>query len=150
MRSLVIAAMSAMLILPGCGDIKAREAKLRNSSAPVDPFPKAGGYHVTQDRGGGGSPLRSEVDRWLHVSNRAAFEKFFARDDGSNCRDRQIEIAGGQFSVSMTCDAPDGDIHNLGIQRHGSYSADSIDVSTETMLWGMPIRETSAYRLIGS
>lgn len=105
-------------------------------------FPRAGMYDVVHERPGG----REESSVWVDASNRQAFEAMFARDDGSNCRDRQVTIENGSFNVSMTCDAPDGDIHNIAIRRDGSYSEDSITITTETTLWGSPIRETTTYQ----
>jgi hypothetical protein len=83
---------------------------------------------------------------WVDASSRIAFDALVAPPDGSNCRDRQVSIGGGAFSIRMTCDAPDGDIHNIVIQRSGSYSESAIQMTTDTILWGHPIRETASYR----
>ena len=58
-----------------------------------------------------------------------------------------MRIDEGSFSVTMTCDAPDGDIHNIRLTRHGSYSEDSIDMQDETSFWGMAMQESRSYRL---
>ncbi|MBV9930566.1 MAG: hypothetical protein JO013_06455 [Alphaproteobacteria bacterium] len=106
-------------------------------------FPKAGRYAVASERNG-----RSETsDTYVDASTRAKFEAMVAHDDGTRCRDRQVTIGAGAFSVSMTCDAYDGDIHNIGIERRGTYSERSFEMVSTTRLWGMPIVEKATYRL---
>ena len=146
MRGLVVTVLGAALA--GCGNLPQSSGTAEAGSSGADRFPKKGQYHIVRDRISGDELKRVESDRWIDVSNRQAFEEFVARDDGSNCRDRQVDIGGGSFSVKMTCDAPDGDIHNIGIERQGSYSKDSIDIEVQTTLWGMPFRETASYRFI--
>ncbi|MFL6726794.1 MAG: hypothetical protein ACJ8FS_09810 [Sphingomicrobium sp.] len=134
--------------LAGCGGAGQSGNQSNITDPPGDVFPAKGNYHLVHDRTqGNGQMAREESDTSLDVSTRAAFEQFIAKPDGSNCRDVQVDVGGGSFSVRMTCDAPDGDIHNIGIERHGSYSKDSIDASEETTLWGMSIRDSVSYRL---
>lgn len=110
-------------------------------------FPKRGMYHIIRDRFESGHQVREETDMSVDASYRVAFEELVAGPDGTNCRDRQVAIGDGHFRVRMTCDAHDGDIHNIGIEREGSYAADRIDMTIVTTLWGMPIRENRSYRL---
>lgn len=135
-----------MIALGGCDKLPQAQARTHPAAAASGEFPKAGNYHVIRDRSEGGQLKRDESDRWIDASNREAFEELVAQGS-SNCRDRQVEIGGGSFSVRMICDAPDGDIHNIGMESHGSYSPDSIDITSDTTLWGMQIRETASYRL---
>lgn len=141
----LLAAALLGLALGGCD--KLPQARERAVAAASSEFPKAGEYHIIHDRDERGELKRDESDQFLDVSDRGKFADQLARDDGTNCRDRQVTIGGGSFSVHMICDAPDGDIHNIGLDRRGTYSTDSIDVATETTLWGMPFRETYSYRL---
>lgn len=135
------------MALAGCDKLPKAEARERPATARASSeFPKAGDYHIIRDRDEGGQMKREEVDMWVDASNREALEELVAQGS-SRCRDRQVEIGGGSFSVRMTCDAPDGDIHNIGMESHGSYSPDSIDINSETTLWGMHIRESASYRL---
>jgi hypothetical protein len=122
------------------------EAQREATTVPADNFPKAGDYHMIRDVNEGGQQKRVETDIWIDASNRVAFEKLIARGT-SNCSDREVEIADGEFSARMTCDAPDGDIHNIGLEAHGTYSKDSIDIFSTTTLWGTPITDTTSYRL---
>lgn len=139
MKALLLLA-GAGAMLGGCGD-ESPTSPMRAKAAAG--FPKAGIYDIVRD-----SPSRrEETDKWVDASNRAAFETVVAGGDGSNCRDRQITIGGGTFSVRMTCDTHEGEIRGIGIERFGSYSESSIDITTETTLWGTPIRETAIYRL---
>jgi hypothetical protein len=136
--------------LAACNQAEAVSGK--HSSAgktPDDIFPKSGNYHVIHDGIGAAGENREESDTWLDVSDRDKFKEQFVRDGGSRCRDQSVELGGGSFSVKMTCDAPDGDIHNIGMESHGTYSRDSIDVTNDVTLWGSPMRETYSYRLIG-
>lgn len=153
MRNLFIPA-ALILALAGCGKASQKPGAQENEAggnasasagarASAGAFPAAGEYDITRDSGG----RREESRMWLDVSNAQAFEAMFARDDGGNCRDRQVSVGAGSFNVRMTCDAPDGDIHNVGIQRIGHYTPTSIDVTTDTILWGHPMRETTMYRL---
>ncbi|QAY75611.1 hypothetical protein [Sphingosinicella sp. BN140058] len=105
-------------------------------------FPKAGQYDIVRE----GSQRSDKIDMWVDASNRQAFEELVARDDG-DCRDKSVSIGGGSFSVRMTCDTPDGDIRNIPIERHGSYSENFIEIEAITRLWRTPIRETARYRL---
>lgn len=147
--------LSAVLILAlcGCDDLARLAAKRRNSaagngtesaaaSARSSGFPRAGLYDIVHESMG----RREASDMWVDASTPQGFEALVASNDGSNCRDRHVSIGGGAFSVSMTCDAPDGDIHNIRSQRSGSYSENSIEIRSETILWGSPIRETTSYR----
>jgi hypothetical protein len=119
------------------------------ASADTSGFPKAGNYHVVHDSGAGAHTERKETDMWVDASDAGKFEELIAGQSSGNCRDRNVRIDKGSFSVSMTCDAPDGDIHNIRMERHGSYSEDSIDIQDETSFWGMSMRESRSYRLKG-
>ena len=118
-------------------------------SADTTGFPTAGDYHIVHDSGAGGQSKREEGDMWVDASDADKFEELIAGQSSGNCRDRNVRIDKGSFSVSMTCDAPDGDIHNIRMERHGSYSEDSIDIQDETSFWGMSMRESRSYRLKG-
>lgn len=145
MRLLAMAAVT--VALAGCDKLPKAGAPEGAAAAASSEFPKAGEYHVVHDIVQGSETKREESDQSLDVSDRGKFADQLAHDDGTNCRDKQVTIRDGSFSVHMVCDAPDGDIHNIGLDRRGTYSADSIDVTTETTLWGMPFRESHSYRL---
>jgi hypothetical protein len=140
-RSLLI----LILALAGCGKAPQAPAAEANGSAgaAASAFPQAGEYDIVRDSAG----RREESRMRLDVSDPQAFEALVAGGDGSNCRDRQFSMSGGSFNARITCDAPDGDIHNIVIQRMGHYTATSIDITTDTFLWGRPFRETAMYRL---
>jgi hypothetical protein len=144
MRSLVVTVLGAALA--GCGNQPQTNGTADAGLSGADPFPKKGQYHIVRDGNSGGELKRVESDKWIDASNRQAFEELVVGGNGSNCRDRQVKISNGSFSVKMTCDAPDGDIHNIGVQRRGTYSIDSIDMADEITLWGMPFQETARYR----
>ena len=146
MRRVIIVSLASTLV--ACG--KAPQAAAEQQTRPPSEFPAKGDYHIIRDRTEGGQLKRSESDMWIDASDREAFEELVARDGGSRCRDRQVEIGGGSFSVRVTCDAPDGDIHNIRMESHGSYTKDSIDIDSETSFWGLSIRESASYRLKGS
>lgn len=141
--------IAAMALLAGCDEMPAgKHNKAAPAASAADAgFPEAGKYHVVHDTGEGSDSKREESDTSLDVSDRGKFVDKIAKDDGSNCRDKQVTIGGGSFSVHMVCDAPDGDIHNIALDRRGTYSPDSIDMTTDTQFWGTLIRETSSYRL---
>lgn len=146
MRGFLVISLSLALV--ACGKApQAAAPEQRSPSTPKSEFPAKGDYHITRDRTEGGQLKRTESDMWIDASNREAFEELVARDEGSRCRDRQVDIGEGSFSVRMTCDAPDGDIHNIRMEAHGSYSKDSIDIDSETSFWGLSIRESASYRL---
>ena len=148
MRLLLVISLGT--VSASCDKVPQAAARQERAAPGESEFPRAGNYHIIRDRTEGGALKREEVDRRVDVSNRAAFEELVARDGGSDCRDRQVDIGGGSFSVRMTCDAPDGDIHNIRMEAHGSYSKDSIEIASETSFWGMAIRESANYRLKGS
>jgi hypothetical protein len=106
-------------------------------------FPKAGTYTVVTDRFG----HLSESKVLVQASSRSAFENLVAGNFGSRCSNRQVSIGGGSFKVSITCGTPDGDINNVVLERHGTYTPNSIEIVSTTKLWGVPMVETSTYRL---
>lgn len=153
MRTLALSS-AVILMLCGCDDLARLSAQRNEASASSGPaatearpssggFPHAGTYDIVRDTMG----RREASNMWVDASNPEAFEMLVARPDGSNCRDRQVSIGGGSFTVRMTCDAPDGDIHNIAIQRSGSYSERSIQMTSETRFWSYTIRETASYQL---
>lgn len=140
-RLLLLAALAATL---GACESRPQPGVAKGEAETAsDGFPKVGTYDVIVE----GPEGTKESRIFLEVSNRAAFEEHFARSDGSRCRDRQVKVGGGSFSIKMTCDAPDGDIHNIGLESFGRYSESSIDMTTETTLWGRPFQEHSSFRL---
>ena len=141
MRAILAAGLGAALA--GCGAPSSAPAVAETAGQG---FPRAGAYDVVVERHDG---LERSDDR-IEVATRSEFEKLVAKEDGANCRDRQVEIGGGSFRVRMVCDAPDGDIHNIGLERFGTYTETSIDMTEETTLWGgEPIRELVTSRLRG-
>jgi hypothetical protein len=146
---LILLAGSA-LCLSGCDEAlrsiaahKETEATGAPAEASTGGFPRAGLYDIVHETPDG---RREPTNRWVDAASPKAFEELVAADDGSNCRDRMVTIGHGTFSVRMTCDAPDGDLHNIGIQRYGSYTERSIDETIETNLMGHFIREMRTYR----
>jgi hypothetical protein len=150
----LISPAALILALAGCGKASHQPAAQETGPAGnasgsaaartgAGAFPQAGAYDIVRDIAG----RREESRMWVDASDPQAFEAMVGRAGGSNCRDRQVSVSSGAFNVRMTCDAPDGDIHNIVIQRQGHYTATSIDITTDTILWGHPIRETEMYRL---
>jgi hypothetical protein len=111
------------------------------------PFPQEGNYHVVHEATQGGESKSEEYEVTLDVSDEVKFAGQLAKDEGTHCRDKQMAIRKGSFEMRMTCDAPDGDIHNIEISRQGTYTKDSIDITADTTLWGQTFRETYSYRL---
>ena len=124
-----------------------RDGGSTETQADTTGFPKAGDYHIVHDMGQGAHIERRETDMWVDASDASKFEELIAGQSSGNCRDREVHIDSGRFSVAMTCDAPDGDIHNIRMERHGSYSENSIDIVDEMTMWGMSMRESRNYRL---
>ena len=136
----------AALLLAGCTQSGASEPGSGSTGASSDKFPVPGMYHVIVDSGNDVSH-RDESDRRVDAGDRESFERMIVGSGGANCRDRKVEIGGGKFSASMTCDAPDGDIHDVGLEAHGTYSHNSIEMTSDTILWGMRMHETRSYSL---
>lgn len=134
-RSEALAAALALSFLT-CGPAHAGQ-----EGAPG--FPRAGTYDVVWHS----RILHDESRIRVDASDRRAFEALVARDSGTNCRDRQVSIGQGTFSVRMTCDAPDRDFRNIPIVRFGYYTESSIDLTEDITLMGQQIRRTASYRL---
>ncbi|MEQ7874722.1 hypothetical protein ABDK56_12035 [Sphingomonas sp. ASV193] len=120
-----------------------------SSPSASDNFPVAGTYHVTHEVDQDNSTHSDEFDTDIDVSTREKLEAAVGQEKGSHCHDKHVEIGEGQFTVRMLCDAPDGDIHNIVTDRHGSFSRDSIEITEDTTLWGISSRESYSYRLKG-
>ena len=141
-----IAAIAVIATLVSCNKPRAAQSHAGES----DPFPQKGDYHVVHEMTQAGDTKREEYDVSLDLSDLGKFSKRLSKDDGTNCRDKQVSVGGGSFGVRMTCDAPDGDIHNIAITRQGTYSKDSIDMTMDMTVWGIQSRETFAFRLKAS
>lgn len=105
-------------------------------------FPEAATYNL--EKTGAGGRTFGDIG-FVDASSREKFEALVAANAGSNCRDKRVSIGADTFDVAMTCDASDGDIHNISIHRHGSYSKRSIKIEETMSLWGQPIHETRMY-----
>ena len=140
MRGVLLIMLGAMLA--GCAESGPQDG---NTTAEAgETFPVPGNYHRTSDRTSDGQTQRMESDGPLDASTRQLFERLVAGADISSCRDREVDIGGGSFSVRMTCDGPRGS--DVAINRRGSYSKDSIDITYETMMDGAATQETVSYR----
>jgi FlaG/FlaF family flagellin (archaellin) len=146
MRAHIATVIAVIVALGGCNNPGPAQA----DTDPGNAFPQKGKYHVVHDAVQGNDSKRDEFDVELDVSDRDKFAGQLAKDDGTNCRDKQVSIGNGSFSVHMICDAPDGDIHNISVDRQGSFSKDSIDATTQTTLWGVSSQESFRYRLKAS
>ena len=135
--------------LAGCGDFAPSAAPGNaGGEAVADGFPAKGQYRMVRDRTEGSGELRRlEMDVAVDASTRDSFELLVAGVETGSCRDRKVDIGNGSFSVKMTCDGPAGDVL---VERNGSYSSDSIDMSGDTDMGGMPVRESVSYRLKSS
>lgn len=146
MRLYLMAVLAAALA--GCGDQSPSAVPANDAAAAGEIFPVKGQYHMVRDHGEGGAQLRRlEMDVPLDASTREAFELVVAGADVGSCRERRVDIGKGSFSVKMTCDGPSGDVT---IERHGSYSRDSMDMSSDTAMGGVTSRESVSYRLKAS
>jgi len=47
----------------------------------------------------------------------------------------------------MLCDAPDGDFHNISVDRFGSFSPSSFEMTTQLTLLGTSFQETYSAHL---
>jgi hypothetical protein len=139
--------MLIMLVttLAGCGQAVPQAGDKPAVADAGETFPVQGNYHRISDRTRNGETQRMETDGPLDVSTRETFEREVAGVDTGTCRDREVAIGGGSFSVRMTCNGPHGG--DVAINRQGSYSKDSLDVTYETMLDGAATQETVSYRL---
>lgn len=140
----------AMLImlgatLAGCGETIPQAGNTPTGADVGETFPVQGNYHRTSDRTGNGETQRMETDGPLDASTRELFERLVAGPDAGKCRDREVDIGGGSFSVRMTCNGPYGS--DVAINRQGSYSKDSLDITYETMMDAAATQETVSYRL---
>ena len=116
--------------------------------APADnPFPQKGNYHVIHQVVQGIEGKTDEFDSEMGGFDRQTFESELAKDAGSNCRDKQVSIGNGSFNVHMTCSTPDGDFNNISVERQGSFSRDSIEVTTQTTLLGVSSQESFSAHL---
>lgn len=152
MAPVLALAMLSLVALSACDLSKFRRqaadetAGTQSSEQTAEPgFPVAGDYDVVTTSEMDGK--REESETFLDVSTAAKFEKKFAMKDGSNCREQQWSLSAGNFHSSAVCDAPDGDIHNIGGDVIGSFDEGRIDLTATTTLWGAPIREMVSYRL---
>lgn len=109
----------------------------------VQGFPIAGTYDVNQEHGG----KRQQFSQRLDASNPEDFQRQFIDKPRSRCRDRQVSISNGSFRFAETCDAPDGDIHNIRKVVVGHFSNEAISLSMEMTFWQQTIRTTQNYRL---
>ena len=142
-----VGAMAAILAaaLSGCGEIGAAPGDRADAADSGEKFPVKGEYHRTSDRTVGGQLQRLETDGPLAASTREEFEQLVAGTDIDSCRDRQVDIGSGSFSVKMTCDGGSYGEYTLG--RQGSYSKNSIDMTYERTSDGTTATETVSYRL---
>jgi hypothetical protein len=115
-----------------------------------NPFPRKGNYHVVHQVVEGNQSKSEEADSEIDVSDREKLEKELVKDAGSNCRDKQVSIGQGSFNVHMTCSTPDGDFNHISVDRQGTYSRNSIDVTTQSTLLGISSQESYSARLKGS
>jgi hypothetical protein len=112
------------------------------SGVNVSGFPKTGMYDVIREHGDD----VKESSMYIDASNPQAFEHLVAPKD-SNCSEREVSIENGQFSVRMVCDTGDGDITGIPMEAYGTYSENSIEMTSQTSLYGTDIVETATYRL---
>ena len=138
-------AFGLAVTLMSCSKPAATDVDVVGSS----PFPQKGNYHVTHDIVQGNESTHEESDYEIDGFDREQFEKEIAKDDGagSNCRDKDVSVGDGTFRVQVTCGTPDGDFRNIRVDRYGSFSRDSFDVTTETTLLGVSYKESYSARL---
>ncbi|MCE7797092.1 hypothetical protein LWE61_11035 [Sphingobium sufflavum] len=110
----------------------------------ADGFPERGMYEMTVQTSKG--VTRSKIR--LEAASRETFENAFAGRQRGACRERRITITQGAFSFSQICDAPDGDIHNLGLKSEGTFSSKAVNIVSQMTLWGQPIAERRTYRFL--
>lgn len=110
-------------------------------------FPKAGTYHIITEVSRGSESTREEKDKFIDASDQRRLESYIASGDGAVCRNVQVDIGGGEFEVSMTCDAPEYRIRNMKIKRRGTYSKDSIKIAAETIIDGTTTHLNRSYQL---
>ena len=134
--------------LAGCGETTPQAANKAAVADASETFPVWGNYHRISDRTSNGETQRMETDGPLEASTRESFEKLVAGAEVDTCRNREVDIGGGSFSVRMTCNGPNGS--DVAVSRHGTYSKDSIDITFETMMDGAASQETVSYRLTSS
>jgi hypothetical protein len=136
MRALVILTLAAGVIAVCISGL------LGHITSAANAFPQAGTYDLVKESLAG----RTSVPIPLDASTPARFEELIAEDAGSSCRNKKVSIRPGEFEVTMICDAPDGDIRNIIINKSGTYSKNTIIMQETMYLWGRPIRTTSTYR----
>ena len=142
-RVMVVATIVA---LASCG----KQADVKSGVNSSDTFPQRGTYHVVHEVVHGSDSKTDEFDTELGGFDRTMLEAEIAKDVGSKCRDKQISIGESSFNVRMTCSAPDGDFNHIEVERDGSFSKDSFQMTTRSTLMGYSEQESFRARLKAS
>ena len=75
-------------------------------------------------------------------------EKIFV-PDSDRCTQQEAKAANGNFSATMTCKMPEYSDSDVVFEVHGSYDPDGADLSGETSVDGVTLRETRTFRRRG-
>lgn len=119
----------------------------KDDATANSPFPQKGTYHVVHVRVQGNESQRDESESEVDVVDREKLEAELSKDAGSNCHDKQVSIGDHSFAAHMLCDAPDGDFHNISVDRFGSFSPSSFEMTTQSTLLGTSFQETYSAHL---
>ena len=119
----------------------------KDDAAAASPFPQKGTYHFVHQVIQGNESTQDEGDSEIDTLDREKLEAEISKDAGSNCHDKQVSIGDGSFSVHMLCDAPDGDFHNINVDRSGTFSTNSIEMTTQSNLLGTSYQESYSAHL---
>lgn len=136
MRRMIVVAVLA--VSASCN----KPAAVQSDVTASDKLPQRGNYHVVHEVVQGNESKTDEFDTELGGFDRQTLETEILKDAGSKCRDKQVSIDDGSFNVRMTCSAPDGDFNNIDVERQGSFSKNSLEVTTRSTLMGTSYQES--------
>ena len=135
MRRVIVVAVLA--VSASCNKPSAVE-----SNVTSDNFPQPGTYHVVHDVVHGTDSQTDESDVEMAGFDRTMLETEIAKDVGGKCRDKQVSIGDSSFNVRMTCSTPDGDFNHIAVERDGSFSKDSFEMTTRSTMMGYSEQES--------
>ena len=118
-----------------------KPAAVQSDLTASDTLPQRGNYHVVHEVVQGNESKTDEFDTEMGGFDRQMLESEIAKDAGSKC-DKKVSIDDGSFNVRMTCSAPDGDFNNMDVEREGTFSKNSLEVTTRSTLMGASYRES--------
>jgi hypothetical protein len=147
------AAMAAAILLAaaGCDWRKPGQAVAANEAAAAPAFALAEGQWEisTQQPAPPGRPMPPPNVATTHINAEQAIDprRFFAPDAGESCRENNIRVANRRISGRAICPGQGG-FREVGVEVNGSYGQRQFNLTTDTYLGGMKIREERRGRFL--